>query len=239
VNHRIALAGPLAALAALAVAPAAHGQGAVVQAADGPPGAPQDYRWLPADVTIKAGETVTWRFENATGSHNVMSRGSGWDFRSGNWQPSHPPVTYPFSTPGTYEYVCEVHATTMFGTVTVTDTSGNPPPPPPPPPLSEQPFPNDQSAPAIDSRRPEVTRVRARAWRRGARVRFRLSEAARVTVRLKRGPITVARRAVTRRRGARHVTFRRLPDARYRIEVRAIDLAGNRSRISRAAVRLR
>jgi plastocyanin len=239
VTRRTALAAPLAALAMLAAAPAAHGQGAVVQAANGPPEAPANFQWLPRDVTIKAGETVTWRFENADGLHNVISQGGNWSYRSGTFQEKHPPASFAFSTPGVYKFVCEVHVSTMFGTVTVTDASGTPPPPPPPPPPSEQPFPNDQSAPAFDVLRPVVSRVRATARRRGARVRFRLSEAARVTIRVKRGPITVARRAVNRRRGTHRVTIRGLRAARYRIEVLAIDLAGNRSRVSRSQVRIR
>lgn len=238
-TRRIVPAGVVAALAALAGAPAAHGQNAVVQAADGPPEAPFNFRWLPQEVTIKAGETVTWRFEGASGSHNVMSQGGNWSYRSGPWQPAHPPVSVPFSSPGEYRFVCEVHASTMFGKVIVTDEGGTPPPPPPPPPLSQQPFPNDQSAPALDIRRPVVSRVRATARRRAARVRFRLSEAARVTFKVKRGPLTVARRAVSRRRGTHRVTIRGLRAARYRIEVGRPDLGGNRSRPSRTRVRIR
>jgi len=243
VTRRTALAGALAALAMLGAAPAAHGQGAVVQAADGDPN-PLDYRWLPENVTIKAGESVTWRFEGASGSHNVISDSDNWDFESGPFQPAHPPATHPFATPGEYKFLCEVHTTTMFGKVIVTDASGAPPPPPPPPPLSEQAWANDQPAPSTlevaDHRRPQLSRVRAKAVRDGARVRFRLSERARVTVRFRLAGITVKSRRRTFRAGSRSMIVRdSRMRGRYRIEVFARDMAGNRSRMTRDRLTIR
>ena len=82
------------------------------------------------DVTIKVGETVTWRFDGTTLAHNVTSTSTNWT--SARRRDS--PGAYTFATPGTYAFVCKVHADTMVGTVTVTDASGTPPPPPPPPP---------------------------------------------------------------------------------------------------------
>ena len=112
------------------------------------------------------------------------------------------PVTYRFDTEGTYTFVCKFHADTMTGQVKV----GNPPPPPPPP-LSEQPFPNDQQPPTqldvSDEKRPRLSRVRVAAVRSGARVRFRLSERARVTLRVKLAGITVRTTRRTFRAGAK------------------------------------
>jgi hypothetical protein len=129
----------------------------------------------------------------------------------------------------------------MIGEVTV----GSPPPPPPPP-LSEQPFPNDQPAPAptvlevTDEERPKLTRLRAARVRNGARVRFRLSERARVTVRFRRHGRTVKTARRTFPRGAHGLTVRdRRMRGRYRLEVRATDLAGNRSAVRRARLRVR
>jgi hypothetical protein len=124
----------------------------------------------------------------------------------------------------------------MSGTVTV----GNPPPPPPPP-LSEQPWPNDQQAPPLldvaDTKRPRLSSVRAAAVANGARVRFRLSERARVTVRFKLGGLTVKTAHRTFRAGTRSLTVRdRRMHGRYRIEVLATDLADNRSRVKHARV---
>ena len=132
----------------------------------------------------------------------------------------------------------------MDGKVIVTDPSGAPPPPPPPPPLSEQPLPNDQQPPArlerADQRRPRLSRVRATAVRDGARVRFRLSERARVTVRFKLAGIAVKSVRRNFRAGAGRVTVRdpRM-HGRYRVEVFARDGAANRSRLEHARVTVR
>ena len=126
----------------------------------------------------------------------------------------------------------------MRGTVTV----GEAPPPPPPPP-SEQPFPNDTDAPTVlevvDEQRPRLSRVRAAGRPHGIRVRFRLSEAGRVTVRVRRGGRLVASRAVRVRRGAGAVYVGDLRPGRYRLAVRARDLARNASRTKRASATVR
>jgi plastocyanin len=241
VRRPIALAGALAALAALAAAPAASAADQAVQAVDGTAADNFNNRWAPAGVTIAAGETVTWNFAGTAALHNVASRGANWSFRSGEPASGPPSAAFRFTTPGVYAFVCEVHVTTMAGTVTVTDAAGTPPPPPPPPPLSEQPWPNDQPGPTVldlvDEKRPKLTRVRVEGVRNGARVRFRLSERARVTVRFKRQGRTVKTRRRTLRRGAHGLTVRdRRMRGRYRLEVRATDLAGNRSRVRRARV---
>jgi plastocyanin len=231
---------PLAMLAALAAAPAAYGQ-AQVQAFDGTK--PEEFRWSPNSVTIKAGETVTWTF-TPTAPHNVASRGSNWYFRNGDAAFNPPPATFKFDAPGTYLYVCEIHETNMTGTVIVTDASGAPPPPPPPPPLSEQPWPNEEQAPSrldvADEKRPRVTRVRAAPVRDGARVRFRLSERARVKVRFRKAGVTVKTAHRWFRAGSHALTVhdRRMRGA-YRVEVIAWDRAGNRSRTMRERVSVR
>jgi plastocyanin len=233
VTGRAALA---AALAMLAAAPAAAAQGPVVQAVDGTEADGYNNRWSPATVTIKAGEAVTWSFAGSTVFHNVASSGSNWSFRNGNPAIAPAAASFTFSTPGTYRFVCEIHATTMVGDVLVTDASGSPPPPPPPPPLSEQYWPNDQQAPpqvdVADEQPPRLSRVRAAAVRNGARVRFRVSERARVSVRFKLAGLTVKTARRTFRAGAGGLTVRdRRMHGRYRIEVVARDAAGNRSRV--------
>jgi plastocyanin len=236
----------LAALAALAAPATAAGQ--TVQAVDGTAADGFNNRWAPAAVTVKSGETVTWSFAGTTGFHNVASdpdltRGEPWSFRNGDPVVAPPPASHRFDRPGKYAFLCEIHGTTMLGTVTVTDAAGNPPPPPPPPPLSAQPWPNEQKPPstfeALDRDRPRLTRVRAAATTRGARVRFRLSEAGRVAIKVMRGRRTVKTRRTTARRGANSVTVRGLRAGRYRVEVRAWDLARNHSRLKRARLTVR
>ena len=82
--------------------------------------------------------------------------------------------------------------------------------------------------------------MRVRAVRNGARVRFRLSERARVSVRFELAGITVKTARRTFRAGRRGLIVRdRRMHGRYRVEVVARDLAGNRSRVKRARVTVR
>jgi plastocyanin len=222
----------LVVVAMLAFAPAAYGQGTTIQAVD-------PYSWVPSDPEIKAGESVTWTW---TGTHDIKSSNELDDWTAAS---TTSPYTHRFDTPGTYKFVCSFHELNgMVGTVKVTDASGTPPPPPPPPPPSEQQWSNDQAPPTvfelIDEVRPELTRVRVDAVRNGARVRFRLSERARVHVRLLRAgvPVESARKTFGPGRGRLTVRGRRL-EGRYRVEVFARDLSGNRSAVERDWVTVR
>jgi plastocyanin len=236
-TRRPALIAALATIAAVLPAATATAADQTVLAVDG-----TAYTWSPNAVTVKAGETVTWTFPDSDVFHNVASDSANWSLTSPVAR-RHPPVAHVFPTPGTYAFVCVVHRDTMTGTVTVTDANGNPPPPPPPPPLSEQPFVNDQPAPTVleiaDESRPALTRVRVARLRAGARVRFRLSEPASVTVRVKRGRRTVRSRRVSARKGTHAITVGGLRSGTYRVEVLARDPAGNRSRLRRARLTVR
>jgi plastocyanin len=241
VRRRTALATALTTLAALVPTGVASAD-VTVHAVDGTADNPVN-TWSPADVTITAGETVTWTFPDSDGFHNVASNSPNWTLTS-TISTRHPPVSHQFASPGIYKFVCEAHRGTMEGTVTVTDASGTPPPPPPPPPLSEQPWPNDQQAPTevdvADEKRPRITGVRATAVRNGARVRFRLSERARVRVRFRLAGVTVKSARRTFRAGAHRLTVRdRRMHGRYKVDVVARDLAGNRSRVKRDSLTIR
>jgi plastocyanin len=96
--------------------------------------------FTPANLTINAGDTIT--FKNAGGFHNVVVDNGGGSFRcaagcdgqGGNGAPSSASwmATVAFNTAGTFGYHCEIHVSDgMIGTVTVNDVA--PPPPPPPP----------------------------------------------------------------------------------------------------------
>ena len=66
----------------------------------------------PATVTVHAGQTVEWQWEDSPAEHNV----SFADFRSpvqetGSW-------SHTFNQPGTYHYQCTIHID-MRGTVVV------------------------------------------------------------------------------------------------------------------------
>lgn len=232
------LVAALAAVAAFTASSAASAQGQVYQAVDDL--ATNHHRWEPGtEVAIQAGDTVTWRYEGTTLAHNVKATSANWTLDTVASTSDPTPVTYRFDTEGTYSFVCKFHADTMTGQVKV----GNPPPPPPPP-LSEQPFPNDQPPPTqfdiSDEKRPRLSRVRVAAVGHGARVRFRLSERARVTVRFKFAGITVKTRRRTFRSGANALTVRdHRMRGRYRIELFARDAAGNRSRMVRERLTIR
>jgi plastocyanin len=231
----------LAVVTLLVLAPAASAQ--TIQAVDGTEADNYNNRWSPQTPTIKVGETVTWSFAGTSALHNVASSGANWSFRNGNPGSGSPPASYTFTTPGTYRFICEVHANTMFGDVLVTDASGNPPPPPPPPPLSEQPFPNDAGSPSAfevdDALAPRLSRLWARGRRHAARVGFRLDEPAVVRVRVLRAGVAVKRTRAMLLRGKRSLTIRHLRPGAYRLVISARDLAGNRARTRRARVTVR
>jgi plastocyanin len=213
----------------LAFAPAAHAQGTTVQGLDNP------NVWSPADVTINTGESVTWTW---TGPHNVRATSANWTAEGDTSG-----FTHTFAAAGTFTYVCGFHPE-MTGSVAVSEPNEPPPPPPPPPPPSEQPWPNDQAPPTVfelvDAVRPRLARVRVAPVRNGARVSFRLSERARVSVRFRRGGRVVKSKRRTYGAGRGRMTVRdRRMDGRYRVEVVARDLSGNRSRVKRASVRVR
>jgi len=74
--------------------------------------------FVPASITISAGQSVTWKNVDGTGTyyHIVTSDNSAWT--SQRIDPGQS-VTCTFSSPGTYSYHCAVHSF-MTGTVKVT-----------------------------------------------------------------------------------------------------------------------
>jgi len=232
--------------------------------------------WDKPAVSISTGDTVTWNFDSGDGlPHNVAGVSGPPE------DPAWPEVftlpattgtySYTFTQPGTYEFVCQVHAGTMKGTVTVTGAPATPTPTPsetptptptatatatvtPPPsvpqptavPTAAPPAGDDRVTPApsrassSDRTAPAFSQLKLKAVRRGARVRFRLSEPASVTIRFKRGKATkrTVRRAL--RAGTRTVTVRgsKLVRGRYRVELQARDARGNRSKVVRKNVKV-
>jgi len=67
----------------------------------------------PQTVTIKAGQTVAWKFDDGSIVHNVtFATFASSDMDSGYY-------THTFTTPGTYNYQCTIHSG-MTGVVIVT-----------------------------------------------------------------------------------------------------------------------
>jgi plastocyanin len=76
----------------------------------------------PSDVTIKAGDTVTWTNDEGVAHDVDKTSGPGAQFSSGpeGGMMEGDTFEHTFDKPGTYEYVCRVHAPGMAGTIEVT-----------------------------------------------------------------------------------------------------------------------
>lgn len=72
----------------------------------------RDLALIPAAIQVPAGTTVTWRFQDGRVPHNVQGDG----LKSANLTKS--TFRHRFDRPGTYDYVCTLHAG-MTGRVVV------------------------------------------------------------------------------------------------------------------------
>ena len=72
--------------------------------------------WSPSRVTIAAGGTVTWTWNEPVQPHNVA--GDNFPLGPTGFEKADT-VTFTFTSPGTYTFVCQTHPDTMRGTVTV------------------------------------------------------------------------------------------------------------------------
>jgi plastocyanin len=73
-----------------------------------------NFAFVPAELTVPAGTTVTWTNHDED-PHNIVAEGG--QFRSPTMG-SGATFSYTFATPGTYAYVCGIHPF-MHGTVVV------------------------------------------------------------------------------------------------------------------------
>jgi plastocyanin len=80
-------------------------------------------RFSPQDVTVTAGSTVTWAWENSTVKHNVVPDDGTTPPTSGAITGGPNSYAYTFTTPGIYHYHCAAHGAVngigMSGTITV------------------------------------------------------------------------------------------------------------------------
>jgi plastocyanin len=81
----------------------------------------QNIQFSPKDVTIKAGGTVTFTNDESVPHDVHKESGPGADFASGPDGGMQQGDTFKLKLdqPGTYDYVCHVHAPGMAGTITV------------------------------------------------------------------------------------------------------------------------
>ena len=73
----------------------------------------QDFRFAPASVRVRAGETVRWRNSGRT-DHTI--KGPGFFSRA---VPPGRRFAHRFAQPGSYDYVCTLHPDSMRGRVAV------------------------------------------------------------------------------------------------------------------------
>jgi plastocyanin len=102
-----------------------------------------DRSFQPTDLTVKAGDTVTWTVTQAIAEPHSVKSGSPGDPDAGKLfdstirlRANGDSFQFTFANPGTYPFYCEVHPTTMKGTITVAGPGGSTQPAPgslPPP----------------------------------------------------------------------------------------------------------
>jgi plastocyanin len=81
----------------------------------------QNIQFDPKDVTVNAGETITFTNDEAVAHDVHKTSGPGKDFASGPTGGMQEGDTFELTLDqaGKYEYVCDVHAPGMAGTITV------------------------------------------------------------------------------------------------------------------------
>lgn len=100
----------------------APGPTATVQVLGG--GATGVNRFLPQDITVEVGTTVTWEWADGAIGHNVVPDDGQTPATSGALANGPNTYHFTFSVPGTYLYHCQAHGPTgMVGSVTVTAVS--------------------------------------------------------------------------------------------------------------------
>ena len=90
------------------------------------------FSFSPGNVTVQHGDTVRWTYSSGSIGHNVHETTLPNLFNSG--VPAPAPWTFDFVPadtvdPGTYHYVCDLHAPGMSGNVIVEAGSASPEPP--------------------------------------------------------------------------------------------------------------
>lgn len=198
-----------------------------------------DFRWS-QNPSIDLGEKVIWDWPGPDTAHSVTGTGPGGVRIDSDPQSSFPShragdsFEVPFDQSGIYTFACKIHPV-VRGTVSVSDTPGDPtsdPGPPPPPAIDDQ-------KPNLEEIVPLKTRLGSRGG--GAEVRFAIDE--RTTADIEYWRFPPGRRGARPvfagfsewethigynfvRYGARTADFRARP-GRYLARLRATDESGN------------
>jgi hypothetical protein len=186
-----------------------------------------DFRYAPADVAVKPGESVTWRADGAY-MHNVHFDGEADALGAASTKFS---GSRTFTAEGRFAYHCDVHAG-MHGSVYVNATGTVPPPPASPTPsptTSPGPAPTSSPPPGGATPAPAAS-LRAKASVRKRKVFLTLTvgggKALRVRATLKRGTRRVRRVSLLARPGKHKLRLpgKRLTPGRYTLTLTAGDL---------------
>lgn len=213
--------------------------------------------WDPVTVEAEQGDTVSWEFDEATQGHNLflarpdeevlhlsappVCPGDHPTF-GGICAPGAPAIDYDqFDVDGAYTYYCTIHGgdaqgNGMAGTVLVGEVD---PPPGPLPNPTDPPGPPWESG---DNVRPTLTGLKATGIRRGARLRFTLSEPGSVKVVFKRSGKVRYRGSLRKLKAGkvrRKIKHKSLTAGPYKVKLTAIDRAGNRSRPQSTSVKVK
>jgi plastocyanin len=86
------------------------------------------FAFVPGEVTVGAGDTVTWKNDDGV-THNATALGGA--FATGNLAPGNSSAEIVFATPGTIAYRCTIHPS-MTGSVVVQGAGATPSPSPSP-----------------------------------------------------------------------------------------------------------
>lgn len=188
-----------------------------------------DFRYAPASVAVKPGETVTWRADGYY-MHSVHfdAEATGIGTPSSKYTASR---TFPDE--GKFAYHCDVHAS-MHGVVYVNQTGTVPPPPPMPSPTGGgSPAPTPSSSPgggSTGTTPAPVSSFRAKASVRKRKVFLTLTvggdKALRVRGTLKRGSKRVRRVSLLARPGRHKLRLpgKGLTPGRYTLTLKSGDL---------------
>ncbi|MDG3014834.1 plastocyanin/azurin family copper-binding protein [Speluncibacter jeojiensis] len=77
----------------------------------------RDMQFTPAHLTVKAGQTVTWKFDDQGIPHDVTGTGQAAGILKSSTI-ANGTFSYVFKDPGTYDYMCSLHPQ-MTASVTV------------------------------------------------------------------------------------------------------------------------
>jgi plastocyanin len=217
-------------------------------------------------LTIQTGDKVVWDMTSG-GVHNAAPKSSNpadpvWDSRSKVTFPT--TDEYTFGKPGTYEFVCSAHAPYMTGTIIVEGAPVKTPEPTASPTATATPTfaatvppgvtvtPDDhlttplpgKGRAAKDTTAPRLTGAKVKRVRAGAKLSFRVSEAATIQVEAFRKG---SKRAVTSATlhvaaGKRSVTVRSSSlrqKGTYTLQWRAIDAMANKSPVVKKTLKVK